>query len=68
MEDIFQMEENGCKDQELWKMFGRKSIPERGRCFSIVLTTLSGAVAVDEQRFVVATRNSAWEKGEQKEI
>ena len=34
-------------------------MPERGRSFSLELATLSRPVAVDEERFVAATRNSA---------
>ena len=40
-------------------------MPKRGRCFS--MATLSGAVAVDEERLEAAARNSAGEKGEQEE-
>ena len=32
IEDVFQMEEKECKDQERWKMCWRKSMPERGGC------------------------------------
>ena len=35
MEDVFQMEGKECKVQERLKMRRRKSMPERGRCFSI---------------------------------
>ena len=35
MEDVFQMEGKECKDQERLKMRRRKSMPERGRCFSM---------------------------------
>ena len=42
-------------------------MPERGRCFSMRLATLSGSVAVDEVRLEAAARNSAGEKGEQKD-
>ena len=35
IEDIFQMEEKGGKDQERLKMCRRKSMPERGRCFDM---------------------------------
>ena len=34
MEDFFQMEGKECEDQERLKMW-RKSMPERGRCFSM---------------------------------
>ena len=40
-------------------------MPERGRCFSMGLATLSGSVAEDEERLEAAARNSASEKGEQ---
>ena len=42
-------------------------MPERGRCFSMGWATLSEPVAVDEERLEVAARNSAGEKGEQKD-
>ena len=42
-------------------------MPERGRCFSMGQATLSGPVAVDEERLQAAARNSAGEKGEQKD-
>ena len=51
IEDIFQMEEKEGKDQERLKMCRRKSMPERGRCFDMGLATLTGRVAVDEERF-----------------
>ena len=35
MEDVFQMEGKECKHQERLKMWRRKSMPERGRCFSM---------------------------------
>ena len=35
MEDVFQMEGKECEDQERLKMWRRKSMPERGRCFSM---------------------------------
>ena len=35
IEDAFQMEVKECKDQERLKMRRRKSMPERGRCFSM---------------------------------
>ena len=40
---------------------------ERGRCFSMEKVTLSGSVAVDEERLEAAARNSVGENGEQKE-
>ena len=50
IEDVFQMEGKECKVQERLKMWRRKSMPEQGRCFSIGEATLSGPVAVDEER------------------
>ena len=38
-------------------------MPERERCFSMRLATLSGRVAMNEKRFVAAVGNSAGEKG-----
>ena len=35
MEDVFQIEGKECEDQEKLKMKRRKSMPERGRCFSM---------------------------------
>ena len=35
IEDVFQMERKECEDQERLKMWRRKSMPERGRCFSM---------------------------------
>ena len=35
MEDVFQMEGKEFEDQERLKMYRRKSMPERGRCFSM---------------------------------
>ena len=35
IEDVFQMEGKECKDQERLKMCWRKSMPERGWCFSM---------------------------------
>ena len=64
IEDVFQMEGKECKDQERLKMSKRKSMPERGRCFSMKYRTLAGPVAVDEERFVAAARNSMKEKRE----
>ena len=34
-EDVFQMEEKECKDQERLKMYWRRFMPEKGRCFSM---------------------------------
>ena len=42
----------------------RKSMPERGRCFSIGYATLSGPVAVEGERLDAAARNSVEEKEE----
>ena len=42
-------------------------MPERERCFSMGLATLSGPMAVDEERLEAAARISAGEKGEQKD-
>ena len=67
MEDVFQMERKECIDQERLKMCWRKSTPERGRCFSMGWATLSGPVAVDEERFVAAARSSAGGEGGPKE-
>ena len=55
--DVFQIQEKKCKDQERLKVW-RRSMIQRGRCFSMVLATLCGPVAVDEERFVEAVRNS----------
>ena len=35
IKDVFQMERKECKDWERLKMCRRKSMPERGRCFSM---------------------------------
>ena len=40
---------------------------ERGRCFSMRYATLSGPVAVEEERLEAAARSSVVEKGEQKD-
>ena len=42
-------------------------MPERGRCFNMGWATLSGPVAVEEERLEAAARNSAGEKGERKD-
>ena len=34
-EDVFQMEGKECKDQERLKMYWRRFMPEKGRCFSM---------------------------------
>ena len=39
-------------------------MPDRERWFSMGYATLSGPVAVDEERFVVAAGNSAWKQEE----
>ena len=61
------MEGKECEDQESLKVWRRKSMPERGRCFSMGKATLSGPVAVDEEKLEAAAKNSAGEKGEQKD-
>ena len=45
----------------------RKSTPERGRCFSKRYAALSGPVAMDWKRLEAAAKNSAGEKGKQKD-
>ena len=65
MKDVFQMEGKECKDQERLKMC-RKSMPERGRCFSMGKANLSKPMAVDEERLESAARNSSGKKGEQR--
>ena len=55
MEDVFQIEGGKCNDQERLKK-EKKSKPEQERCFSLGLATLSGPVAVDEERFVEAAK------------
>ena len=35
IEDFFRIEGKECKDRERLKMCRRKSMPERGRCFSM---------------------------------
>ena len=40
---------------------------ERGRCFSIRKVTLSGPMAVEEERLEAVARNSAVEKSKQKD-
>ena len=42
-------------------------MPERRRCFSMGQVTLSGPVAMEEERLEAAARNSAGVKGEQKD-
>ena len=42
-------------------------MPERGRCFSMGYATLSGPVAVEEERLEEAAKNSTGKKGEQKD-
>ena len=60
------MEGKECKDQERLKMCWRKSVPEPGKCFSMRWATLSGPVAVDEERFLAAAMNSAKRKESRK--
>ena len=67
MEDVFQMEGKECEDQERLKMWRRKSMPERGRCFSMVEATLFGLVVVEGERLEAAEKRSVGEKGEQKD-
>ena len=67
IEDVFQMEGKECKGQERLKMGRRKSMPERGRCFSMRYVTLFGPVTMNCERLREAARNSAGEKGEQKD-
>ena len=56
-----------CKHKERLKIYRRKSMPERGKCFSMEYATLSEPVAVDEKRLEAAAKNSVGEKGEQKD-
>ena len=42
-------------------------MPEQGRCFSMGQVTLFGPVAMDDEKFVAAARNSLEEKVKQKE-
>ena len=53
--------------QERLKVCMRKSMPERGRCFSMGQATFSGPVAKDKERFAAAAKNSVEKKGEQKD-
>ena len=48
-------------------MSSKKSIPARESYFSMGQTIFFGPVAADEERFMAAARNSAGEKGEQKD-
>ena len=66
IEDVFQMDRKECEDQEGMKMCRRKSMPERGRCFCMGYVTLSGPVAVDEERLEATARNSAEKRGRKK--
>ena len=61
MEDAFQIKGKEYIDQKRLKMSRTKSMPQRGRCFSMGQATLSGPMAVDE-RFVAAARNSVGKK------
>ena len=54
IEDFFQMEGKECKDQERLKICRKKSIPKRGRCFSMGQATLSELVALDEESLEAA--------------
>ena len=49
------------------KIVKKKSMPERGRRFNMGQASLSGPVAVDKDRLEAGARNSAVEKGEQKD-
>ena len=49
------------------KIVKKKSMPERGRRFSMGQASLSGPVAVDKDRLEAGARNSAVEMGEQKD-
>ena len=64
--DVFQIKGKECKDQEGLKMCTIKSMPERGRCFSMREATWSGPVAVDEKRCMAAGNILAEEKGRAK--
>ena len=64
MENVFQMEGKECKYQKRLKISRRKSMPERGRCFSMGKKTLSGPVAVYSDRLEADARNSAGKKGQ----
>ena len=65
--DVFHMKGKECEDQERLKMCTKKSMPERGRCFSMGQATSSVLVEVDEKRLEAAAKNSAEEKGKQKD-
>ena len=62
IENVLQMEGKKCKDQVKLKIGKRKSMPERGRYFSMGSQTLSGPAAVDEERLVAAARNLVEER------
>ena len=55
------MEGKECKDQERLKMFTRNPYWYKEGALAW-MGTLSGPVAVDEERFVAAARNSAKQK------
>ena len=63
---VFQIEGKEWKDQERLTICRKKSILERGRCFSMI-GNFSEPVAEKEERFVAAARNSTAEKAEPKE-
>ena len=68
IENVFQMEGNECRDQERLKVRGRRKFKqEKGRCFGMGWATLSGPVAVDEDRFEASKRNLAGEEKEQED-
>ena len=60
------MEGKECKDREISKMRIKKSMQQRGRCFSMGKATLFGPVAVDGERFVADSEKFSEEKGVQK--
>ena len=55
------------KDRTDQRCKKRKSMSERGMCFSVGKAALSELVAVDEKRLVAAERNSVEEKSDEKE-
>ena len=64
--DVFQMDEIECEDQERLKMRRRKSMPERGRCISMGLATLSWPVAMEWERLEAVAISSVGEREESK--
>ena len=51
------MEAKECNDQQRLKTQKTRSMPERGRCFSMDWATLFGTVAEEEERLAAAERN-----------